>query len=616
MKARYPLGSETTAHIRTGTLLGQRVLALESAGGGLLSPHSVIPISRTSSPYSLTTAVSELTSNTAGTDTTKVNQSLDTLSATLNQISPQLGPAFDGLSRFSQSLNSRNEGLAELLRTAGDVTQILSQRSQQVNVLILNANDLVAVLNEHRQAISGLLAHISAVSRQLSGLVADNEHDLAPTLDKLNSITQMLEKNRDNIAKALPGLAKFELTQGEIIANGAYYNALVPNLFPPGQFLQPLLDYFFGFRRGTDAGRPPDNAGPRAEFPFPSMAFRSQEIFHHDGKKKTLAISLAVAQGAILCAGAAFLVRETFFGPTTITAYFSAATAIYPGDAVRVVGRQGRDDRLDQPGRHADETDTQSRSRRAHSRRRQGSDRGSKPDRGSLRAACPGLPSRPRVTHACWRGNPQRPDRGPRGVGRGQSPTDASCNRFGAGRRSTSRRTRDLHFQVHRQRFERPGRERRQASTDARSAIRCGKDFRRRQREHRRHRQKLQTFVTALRDSKNQIVLFQNRLASVASVVNGSRSDLDAALRELSVAVVDVQRFVEGNRNQLSEQIRGLASVTQNLVDHRKALENVLHVTPNAIANYRKHLQPFIRRCDGGSLHRPTSRTRCGTSAA
>jgi len=269
INARYPLGSETTAHIRTGTLLGERVLALVSAGGGLLSPSDVIPISRTSSPYSLTSAVSELTSNTAGTDTSTLNQSLDTLSATLDHIAPQLGPAFDGLSRFSQSLNSRNEGLAELLRTAGDVTQILSQRSQQVNVLILNANDLVAVLNERRQAITGLFAHISAVSRRVAGLVADNEHDLAPALEKLNSVTQMLEKNRDNIAKALPGLAKFELTQGEIIANGAYYNALVPNLVPPAEFLQPLLDYAFGFRRGTDAGRPPDTAGPRAEFPFP-----------------------------------------------------------------------------------------------------------------------------------------------------------------------------------------------------------------------------------------------------------------------------------------------------------------------------------------------------------
>jgi phospholipid/cholesterol/gamma-HCH transport system substrate-binding protein len=78
----------------------------------------------------------------------------------------------------------------------------------------------------------------------------------------------MLEKNRDNLAKAIPGLAKFELTQGEAVSNGAYYNAFIPNVLP-GQFLQPFLDYAFGFRRGVNAGQPPDNAGPRAEFPFP-----------------------------------------------------------------------------------------------------------------------------------------------------------------------------------------------------------------------------------------------------------------------------------------------------------------------------------------------------------
>ena len=31
-RVRYALGSDTTAHIRTGTLLGERVLALESDG--------------------------------------------------------------------------------------------------------------------------------------------------------------------------------------------------------------------------------------------------------------------------------------------------------------------------------------------------------------------------------------------------------------------------------------------------------------------------------------------------------------------------------------------------------------------------------------------------------
>ena len=265
---KYALGSDTTANIQTGTLLGERVLALKSAGSGTLDPRQVIPTSRTSSPYSLTDAVNDLTTNAAGTNTDTLNHSLDTLAETLDQIAPQLGPTFDGLSRLSRSLNNRNQSLAELLKTAGDVTGILSERSQQVNTLILNANDLIGVLNERRYAITSLLKATSAVSRELTGVVADNEAKLAPTLERLNSVVAMLEKNRDNLAKMLPGIAKYYLTQGEIVSNGAYYNAIIPNI-SPAQILQPFLDYAFGFRRGVDAGQPPDNAGPRAEIPFP-----------------------------------------------------------------------------------------------------------------------------------------------------------------------------------------------------------------------------------------------------------------------------------------------------------------------------------------------------------
>ncbi len=267
--AKYPLGSETSAHIRTGSLLGQRVLSLESAGSGALNRADVIPVSRTSSPYSLSDAVGELTTNTAGTDTQALNQSLDTLSTTLNQIAPQLGPTFDGLTRLSRSLNSRDEKLGELLKSAADVTGILSERSGQVNTLILNANDLLAVLVERRQAIVGLLANTSAVSKQLVGLVADNEAKLAPTLERLNRVNKVLERNRDNIAKALPGLAKYQITLAEAVSSGGYYTAYLPNFQPP-QLLQPFLDYAFGFRRGAfGSGAPPDTAGPRAEVPLP-----------------------------------------------------------------------------------------------------------------------------------------------------------------------------------------------------------------------------------------------------------------------------------------------------------------------------------------------------------
>jgi virulence factor Mce-like protein len=95
----------------------------------------------------------------------------------------------------------------------------------------------------------------------------------------------------------------------------------------------------------------------------------------------------------------------------------------------------------------------------------------------------------------------------------------------------------------------------------------------------------LQTFVTALRDSNAQIVQFQNRLATVSSVLNDSRSDLDGALTNLSSAVVDVKRFVAGSRNQTAEQIERLGDVVRNLSDNQMALKNLLHVAPNSIGN-------------------------------
>lgn len=269
MKGNVPLASDTTAHIRTGTLLGERVLTLESAGHGTMRPMTVIPVSRTSSPYSLTDAVSDLTTNAAGTNTESLNQSLDTLSATLDQIAPQLGPTFDSLTRLSRSLNGRNEKLGQLLKSASDVTGVLSERSQQVNALILNADDLLQVLAARRQEIVDLLETTSTVAKQLTGLVHDNESKLAPTLRRLNSVTAMLEKNRDYISKSLPALAKYEITLGEAVAGGFFYQAFVPNL-AMGQLLQPFVDYLWGFRTFDTAKGPGTPAlVPRALLPFP-----------------------------------------------------------------------------------------------------------------------------------------------------------------------------------------------------------------------------------------------------------------------------------------------------------------------------------------------------------
>ncbi|MEI7546032.1 MAG: MlaD family protein, partial [Mycobacteriaceae bacterium] len=47
---------------------------------------------------------------------------------------------------------------------------------------------------------------------------------------------------------------------------------------------------------------------------------------------------IAAALAVLIAAGVTLLVRNTVLKPTTITAYFTSATAIYPGDEVRVSG--------------------------------------------------------------------------------------------------------------------------------------------------------------------------------------------------------------------------------------------------------------------------------------
>lgn len=121
----------------------------------------------------------------------------------------------------------------------------------------------------------------------------------------------------------------------------------------------------------------------------------------------------------------------------------------------------------------------------------------------------------------------------------------------------------------------------------------------------------LQTFVGALRDSNVALVQFNDRLATLTSVLDDNRSSLDAALTDLSSAVGEVQRFIAGSRDQTAEQIARLADLTQILVDNKIALQNVLHVAPNALANAYNDYDPDVGNIRGGvglqNLSNPTN---------
>ncbi len=264
------LGDKTSAAIKTNTVLGRKSLELLPQGQGALRRDDTIPLERTTSPYSLNEALGDLAGTVHGLDMVKVDETLDALSETFADTPAPLRAALDGVTQLSRSINARDEALSELLRRAQNVTKILSDRSAQINALLLDGNQLLGELDRRRTAIGQLIVYVNGLAQQLSGLVADNEAQLKPALDRLNSVLALLQRNRDNLTEALDGLGPFAAALGEQVGNGPWFNAYVVNATSVG--LQPLVDALVWPQHLPDDLRnfflnPPPSIGPAVQEP-------------------------------------------------------------------------------------------------------------------------------------------------------------------------------------------------------------------------------------------------------------------------------------------------------------------------------------------------------------
>ena len=234
----------------------------------------------------------------------------------------------------------------------------------------------------------------------------------------------------------------------------------------------------------------------------------------------------AVGLVALLVAGAAFLVRQVYFGPNTITAYFPTATSIYPGDEVRVSGvKVGKIDSITPEGTQtkmilkvdhdvpvpADAKAVIVAQNLVAARYVQLTPAYRKGG-GPTMADGAVIPSDRTAVPVEWDEVKTQLMRLATELGPKTGVSDTSVSRF----IDSAANALDGNGDKLRQTLAQLSGAARIFAEGSGNIVDIIKN--------------LQIFVTALRDSKQQIVMFQNRLASLTSVVNDNRSDLDAAL--------------------------------------------------------------------------------------
>jgi phospholipid/cholesterol/gamma-HCH transport system substrate-binding protein len=99
-------------------------------------------------------------------------------------------------------------------------------------------------LRSQSSALDQIANNVSALSKQLSGLVAENRAQLRPALDKLSGVLTILDNRKDRVQKSIKLLNAYAMSLGESVSSGPFFNAYLVNLLP-GQFVQPFIDAAF-----------------------------------------------------------------------------------------------------------------------------------------------------------------------------------------------------------------------------------------------------------------------------------------------------------------------------------------------------------------------------------
>ncbi|GAA1482933.1 MCE family protein [Gordonia sinesedis] len=223
--------ADGSAEIKMSTLLGQRYVDVSLGNSPNPAPNGVIAETRV--PYDLQKTIERGTPVLAGIESDELGQSIRALNQQLAGAPAVTKPTVDSLTEMSKIITNRRDQINQLLADTKTVTAIVNDNTAQLSVIVGQGRQLAEKIAAREALVTRLLDGVAAVTEQARAVAAENGNRFAPIMANLNTITQGLEKNRDNLRKLLEILPVTARLTNNAIGDGPYANGYLPwGLFP------------------------------------------------------------------------------------------------------------------------------------------------------------------------------------------------------------------------------------------------------------------------------------------------------------------------------------------------------------------------------------------------
>ncbi|MEU1431734.1 MlaD family protein [Nocardia sp. NPDC005746] len=238
MKVRreIKLGDDARAAIKMSTILGRLHVELTPGSGRTLLGDR-IKLDHTSVPYNLGKVVQDPQYKNAferveKLDPQKLRNALDLVDQQMGN-SPELTvQALDSVGTLAKVINDRRDEVDTLLKGMDTVSQLASDNQNSVLMLLTRGEAIGSAVQKRHTLLEQLLDNVASLSKLLQQMGLENNNQLGPLITDLNTMSEGLDKNKDNLAR-LYQIMPVTLRQfNNVLGDGPYGNVYAPWLFP------------------------------------------------------------------------------------------------------------------------------------------------------------------------------------------------------------------------------------------------------------------------------------------------------------------------------------------------------------------------------------------------
>lgn len=232
--------TDAAAEIALETLLGTKFVRLS---GDFRPPYledersaarRVIPIERTKVPFDVFDTLKVGTRSIQETDNDKLNTLIRSLAEVTQGNKEDISRLLQGVTDLSQTLNSREAQLKQLLDEVERLTGILAEKDQTLVALVDQSKRILDLLNARRGDISQLLRSGNALVAELARILDVNKAQLDALLRSIHPTLETVKANQLEVDKLLsiagPGAKGLALSSSHGPWQDIYVQAVGPDL--------------------------------------------------------------------------------------------------------------------------------------------------------------------------------------------------------------------------------------------------------------------------------------------------------------------------------------------------------------------------------------------------